>query len=246
MVVGVGGTGFYTAYDLAMSGCEHLVLFDTDYIEETNLNRLPFKASDLGRPKTQATKDFIQAIRPDCTIDTEGMADDFTLELHKDCSVLFDCTDRVTTQRMLYNWCKTNKVEYIRVGYDGTHITAGVPPPTWSTTGEVRTGYEITPSWVVPASMVANLAVMKVMMYPEFTYAGDIGQITVGSMPKTTRQVEWDRTKAEFKACSESFPMENCDECYDCDSKWDCHDAGYCHYDPNDDDDEEYDEDEDR
>ena len=39
-VVGLGGTGFWTALLLAMSGVEELVLIDSDIVEVSNLNRL--------------------------------------------------------------------------------------------------------------------------------------------------------------------------------------------------------------
>ena len=46
-VVGVGGTGFWTGLLLAMSGVEELILIDSDYLNEANLNEIILRLSTL-------------------------------------------------------------------------------------------------------------------------------------------------------------------------------------------------------
>ena len=53
-VVGLGGTGFWTAVFLAMSGVEELILIDSDIVEVSNLNRLPLKEGFVGKKKIAA------------------------------------------------------------------------------------------------------------------------------------------------------------------------------------------------
>ena len=62
-VVGLGGTGFWTAIFLAMSGVEELILIDQDVLETSNLNRLPLKNEHIGKKKVIIAKDFIENIR---------------------------------------------------------------------------------------------------------------------------------------------------------------------------------------
>ena len=52
-VIGCGGVGAWVAIDLAMSGVRKLTLFDHDKLEIHNLNRLPFSALNVGKPKTE-------------------------------------------------------------------------------------------------------------------------------------------------------------------------------------------------
>lgn len=176
-VVGVGGTGAWVAIIIAMSGCQNLHLMDADKLEVTNFNRVPLNPdTNTGRSKVEALKEFIENIRPDINISIYGRAGTFTLPLTE--GVIFDCTDNHDTQIMVNEWAKKNARPYIRCGYDGTHITVTHRMPKW-TTGEKHTGYEVFPSWVVPAIIASALAVAKVMKYPDMDVTIDVGEIGV-------------------------------------------------------------------
>ena len=178
IVVGLGGTGSWVALFLAMSGCENLCLFDFDQVEASNLNRIPFPPEgSIGQTKTAAVKQLIETLRPECFITTFGKATAFSLA-QADGEFFFDCTDRQDTQRQMFEWAKQYSRNYIRVGYDGTHFTIADFVPTWRT-GPARTGYEITPSWVVPAALAACLGVAKAMFCPELNISGDIKNLEV-------------------------------------------------------------------
>ena len=58
-VVGCGGTGFWTALLLAMSGAKELILVDTDILEVSNLNRLLLREDQVGKKKTEVLKELI-------------------------------------------------------------------------------------------------------------------------------------------------------------------------------------------
>ena len=180
IVVGLGGTGSWTALYLAMSGCERLHLMDSDHIELSNLNRLPFHVEGIvGKKKTEATSEFIMSRRPDCFITTDGRAGEFSLAAVPKAAFLFDCTDSHKVQLMLCEWAKKNKVEYIRSGYNGgTHLTVTGRVPTWGADRET-TGYEIVPSWVVPAAIAAALAVSKAMYCPDTEISHDLKELGV-------------------------------------------------------------------
>ncbi len=173
-IIGCGGTGSWVAIFLAMSGCENLFLFDFDHIEESNLNRLPFKPDCIGLPKHEALKDYILAIRPDCHVELSGRSNPFSLACSE--GVLFDCTDAQRTQQELHKWAKENDRQYIRCGYNGTHLTVTDRTSSWHV-GEEITGYTVVPSWSVPAAMAAALAVAKAMYTPELDVVKDIKEL---------------------------------------------------------------------
>lgn len=171
-VVGVGGVGSWVAILAAMSGVKRLVLYDGDILEETNLNRVPLKQSDLGHRKDIAVAEFIKSLRPQCFVETRG-------PLHEDlspimlCDVVFDCTDRLTVQQRLSLKCRELNLRYIRAGYDGTHITLTDKVP-W---GEAVNGYRVVPSWVVPAAIVAALAVGKALKFADMEVMKDVSEL---------------------------------------------------------------------
>lgn len=68
-VFGIGGVGGYAAEALARSGVGALELIDHDQISPTNLNRQIYALhSTIGKLKTQAAKERIEDINPDCTV----------------------------------------------------------------------------------------------------------------------------------------------------------------------------------
>ena len=66
-VIGVGGVGSWAVEALARSGIGHLTLVDLDEICVTNVNRqLHAMDGQIGRQKTAAMADRVQAIHPSC------------------------------------------------------------------------------------------------------------------------------------------------------------------------------------
>ncbi len=174
-VIGQGGTGSWVAILLAMSGCPELHLLDGQQLEISNFNRLPLDETKcLRQNKAEAIEEFILNIRPDCQVYTYGAANNFNLAQTN--GVIFDCTDSQETQLQMHKWAETNKREYIRVGYDGTHITVTNRVSAWKV-GEGRDGYTIVPSWVVPAVIASALGVAKAMYQPDLDVVKDITEL---------------------------------------------------------------------
>ena len=68
-VFGLGGVGGYTVEALARAGVGHLVLTDSDTISVSNINRqLIALHSTVGMKKTEAFKERIKDINPDCKV----------------------------------------------------------------------------------------------------------------------------------------------------------------------------------
>ncbi|MFO7975112.1 MAG: tRNA threonylcarbamoyladenosine dehydratase [Candidatus Hydrogenedentota bacterium] len=71
VVFGLGGVGSYAAEAIARAGVGHLVLFDSDCAEITNVNRQLFALnSTIGRPKVEVARERILDINPAAQVET--------------------------------------------------------------------------------------------------------------------------------------------------------------------------------
>ncbi len=161
-VVGVGGVGYWVAKFAAMSGIEKTYLYDHDVIEEHNLNRLDLPTDAIGKNKAAIVKGMITYLRPDATVYSFPFK--FKESLAKKTDWLIDCTDSSYVQEENQRIAKVMGMKYMKVGYNGEHITLSNIVAEW---GETTNGYTTVPSWVVPASVVAALAVGKIMKYTD-------------------------------------------------------------------------------
>ena len=176
-VVGCGGTGFWTALLLAMSGVEELILVDSDMVEVSNLNRLPLEEAFVGKKKTEALKDLITRIRKHLRLEIHDMR----IEKPIDCQVLrgevFCCTDNLKSQQIICAFCKKNDLAYQRIGYDGTILNVSKTFPL-SFNEDIREGYTVTPSWVIPAVFAASAGVAS-RTYKELCLMDDLGKLHI-------------------------------------------------------------------
>lgn len=154
-VIGVGGVGSWVALDLALAGVEKLYLADHDEIERHNLNRTPFKESQIGQDKTQAVAELVAERRMDAEVipinkrieDTGGAFRDDIEE-----SVVIDCRDHASP---LPDGIMENVL--LTAGYDGFDFTMHVNPDYDNIWGDEETEYETVPSFVAPPQFVASL-----------------------------------------------------------------------------------------
>ena len=100
-VIGLGGLGSIAALYLAGAGIGRLVLADRDRVEASNLHRqILYRSEDLGRPKTQAARERLQALNPEVEYAIhEGKLDAQILDaLAAEADVVLDCTDNFPTR----------------------------------------------------------------------------------------------------------------------------------------------------
>lgn len=167
VVIGVGGVGSWVAFNLGLSGqVKTLILFDDDAIESTNLNRTPFRMDQVGIEKVWAMKELILERR---VVNVVCFTEKFTtnsikmLKTHCDqpiftpkSTIIFDCRDEVFKDLKSAN-CKKWKV-----GYDGLEITIDGNPDDTVVMG-VSNGYAVTPSFICPSQLLANLVVSNAL-----------------------------------------------------------------------------------
>jgi molybdopterin/thiamine biosynthesis adenylyltransferase len=171
-VIGCGGIGFHVAKFAAMSGIEKIYLYDPDVIEESNLNRLDLTEEAIGKNKASITREVINSLRPECTV----FSLPFILQEHTYTRTdwMVDCTDNIKSQLVNQGIAHKFGTKYVKAGYNGESITIANAVAEW---GEAPDGYTMTPSWVVPATIVAALAVAKVMKYEPYEIATEIKKI---------------------------------------------------------------------
>ncbi len=230
-VIGCGGTGFWTAFLLAMSGVNELILIDRDMVEVSNLNRLPLEESAVGKKKTEALKDLIFSIRKQVRIEIQDMY----IEKPIDCQVLrgdiFCCTDNLKSQQIICAFCKKNDLNYQRIGYDGTILNVSKTFPLSLKEIERESGYTVTPSWVIPAVLAAAAGVAS-RSYKELCLMDDLGKLHIQHSSHVCQKILDDaRTEGEdniLDNIDEHIPegYGYCDDCSRVDP--DSGDYGYC------------------
>lgn len=108
LIVGLGGLGSPASLQLATSGVGRLGLVDYDIVEMSNLHRqTSFALSDIGRPKTEVTKEFLLARVPGIKVET------FTTVFSKETSrdflnswdIVLDCTDSIPAKYAINDLC---------------------------------------------------------------------------------------------------------------------------------------------
>ena len=162
-IVGVGGIGSWVSlFSGLCSQVQHLYLWDDDKIEDSNLNRTPFRLEDIGHNKVDAMERLINERRlHDNTLKIEAKNERFTdkvcLELrHSGSDILIDCRDG------LYGDIKSFKGKVYKVSYDGFSITIDGDYKNRVIWGQRTGGYEIIPSFICPAVLVAVLVVADI------------------------------------------------------------------------------------
>lgn len=154
-VIGVGGVGSWVALDLALVGVKKLVLVDPDTVEDTNLNRTPFKLSQIGEPKVQALMELVLERRDNIEIiPLQKWVEKLSVtekKQVKNTNVVIDCKDN----SLPIEGIKTP----ITGGYDGKQITLFISPDPKKIWGDEPVTYRTIPSYVVPPQFLASLIV---------------------------------------------------------------------------------------
>jgi molybdopterin/thiamine biosynthesis adenylyltransferase len=176
LIVGAGGIGFHVAKLLAMSGVEEMYVFDPDIIEESNLNRLDITVDFIGKNKADVVRTVVKSLREDCNI----KAMPFPIKEHtypRGVDWVVDCTDKHKCQIEIEALAQKNGAKYCKIGYDGTRIAINDKVARWDTNEDEHEGYRTTPSWCVPAIVIAALGVGKILKYHTKEIGCDISEL---------------------------------------------------------------------
>jgi len=113
IVAGLGGIGSWVALDLSLIGVGSILIYDTDKIEASNLNRTLFKESQIGIYKTEAVKELIAERRKDCLVlSFEEFFEAEMLNKLEGVEYFFDCTDTTRLKDSMYEFKVKKKMEF--------------------------------------------------------------------------------------------------------------------------------------
>jgi len=171
-VIGAGGVGFWVVKFAAMAGINRIYVFDPDVFEEHNLNRIDIPYTFLGKNKADVIREIVNSLRPECSIYSFPFK--FSQSLASDTDWIVDCTDNYKSQLKNQEIAKSAGKKYFKAGYDGDKFSINNVVAEW---GQVEDGYQITPSWVVPAVIIAAISVAKIMKYYNYETSGNIEEL---------------------------------------------------------------------
>lgn len=105
VICGLGGLGSNIAIALARAGIGKLILIDFDRVDITNLHRQQYKASQLGRYKTEVLSENLKEIAPyvEIEVHTVCITEDNAAELLEGADVICEAFDDAETKAMLTN-----------------------------------------------------------------------------------------------------------------------------------------------
>lgn len=118
-VVGTGGLGSPVAYYLAAAGVGTLGLIDDDVVDLSNLQRQILHATpDLNKPKVESAKEKLNALNPECQINTyyRRLTAGNVLDLIKDYDIIVDGTDNFPTRYLVNDACVLAKKPLVHGG----------------------------------------------------------------------------------------------------------------------------------
>ena len=174
-IVGCGGVGFNAGLQFAMAGVSKFTLFDPDILEEHNLNRLPVPYACIGMNKAKVLKEMIKQMRPDAEVTIyKSNFDEMLLE---DSDWIVDCTDKFSVQKEISKIAEERNLNYCKLGYEGERISINNRVASWDIDEGDDEGYNVVPSWAVPATVVAALGVAKVLKYKDKEMGLEIKQL---------------------------------------------------------------------
>lgn len=159
-IIGVGGVGGWVAFKFPLLGINNIILIDPDTLEESNLNRLPYKYDQIGEYKVHAMQELIRERRM-CNVQALPMKwedipqserDAITNENGSNTSIIIDCRDTITPLEGVTD-------SYITGGYDGSSVTIHTSPNFNNVWGEDQVGYRITPSYLIPPDLISTLII---------------------------------------------------------------------------------------
>lgn len=104
-VCGLGGLGSNIAVSLARAGIGKLILIDFDKVDVTNLHRQQYKASQVGRYKTEALTENLKEIAPYTELEshTVMITESNVPKLLKDADIVCEAFDNAEHKAILTN-----------------------------------------------------------------------------------------------------------------------------------------------
>ncbi|MEO9474608.1 MAG: ThiF family adenylyltransferase [Cyclobacteriaceae bacterium] len=128
-VVGLGGGGSHVVQQLAHIGFQNYILYDSDIVSDSNLNRLVgAKNKDVENKtlKFEVSKRVILGLQPIAKIEGKPCLWQEDIDTIKGADIVVGCVDGLATRRDLESECRRYLIPYIDIGMD---VYTGYDPP---------------------------------------------------------------------------------------------------------------------
>jgi molybdopterin/thiamine biosynthesis adenylyltransferase len=122
-IIGVGALGTLSSDYLSRAGVGRLILVDKDKIEEDNLHRqLLYSYGDIGKNKADVAKRELLESNPDVLVDVfkEFLSESNSNKILKDADLILDCTDKMSSRRVINDYCKKSGKLWIHAAVSGS------------------------------------------------------------------------------------------------------------------------------
>ena len=162
-ICGLGGLGSNIAIALARAGIGKLILIDFDRVDITNLHRQQYKATQIGRYKTDALAENLLEIAPYMEIITvtEGITEDNVCSLLKDADVVCEAFDQAEAKAMLANAVLEHFPNTFLVAASGM---AGMDTPNTIRTKRITKGFYLCGDEESDVAGTMGLVASRVML----------------------------------------------------------------------------------
>lgn len=118
IVIGAGGLGCIVADLLARMNIDFTIV-DDDIVDDTNLERqILFNKEDLIKKKVDVVKEKLKEFSKINAID-ERLDEKNVKEIIKNSDLLIDCTDNISTRKIINKYCVKNNIPWIYSGAVG-------------------------------------------------------------------------------------------------------------------------------
>jgi hypothetical protein len=120
-IVGLGGGGSHIVQQLAHIGVGRFHVFDSQTIEDTNLNRLvgaTRRHVEARTPKTEIARRLIKSIRPGAEVHVHSVPWQSAANALRECDVVFGCVDSFAGRNELERQLRRYLTPYIDIGMD--------------------------------------------------------------------------------------------------------------------------------
>ena len=162
-VCGLGGLGSNIAVALARAGVGKLLLMDFDRVDITNLHRQQYKASQIGRYKTEALAENLREIAPYTEIQpvTAKITEENLAALLQDADIVCEALDRADAKAMLVNGVLEQMPRCYLVAASGM---AGMDTPNTIKTRKITNRFYLCGDETSDAADTIGLVAPRVML----------------------------------------------------------------------------------
>lgn len=122
-VIGAGGLGCAALTALALTGVGHLIIFDFDHVNISNLHRQSlYRHHDIGQGKVKVAQSRLLELNPwiKITIIERALRRYADLELLQEADLIVDCTDRFSARANIAALCKDLQIPHAYASVSGT------------------------------------------------------------------------------------------------------------------------------